>query len=275
MGRIYLVRHGQTLHNRDRILQGPRLDGPLSDLGQLQAESLAGALAGKTLDAVYTSPMVRARETADVVVRLHGVRRPTGTANPGAVNPGALPAAPFKDRSDANPRSTAAPGGAHAPVQIPGIHGFSGLVQPTVAAASQSVSVQVVPELYEMDYGQFAGQSYDAVKEEMEQVLDAWRIGFTDHAFPGGESPVLAQHRIRPFATRALAQARTQDVAVVAHGRINRILMATWTGAGLGRLEEFPQANASLTELEVTADGVLVVRLNDTSHLSLATDSFA
>ncbi|HEX2065505.1 MAG TPA: histidine phosphatase family protein, partial [Candidatus Thermoplasmatota archaeon] len=114
---------------------------------------------------------------------------------------------------------------------------------------------------------------YDEVESEMEQVLDAWKLGFVDQSFPGGESPVLAQLRLRPFAARVRHEAHTGDVAVVAHGRINRILIATLTGAGLTRLEEFPQSNASITELEVHEGGVEVVRLNDVSHLSLATDS--
>ncbi len=146
---------------------------------------------------MYTSPLTRARQTAEAVVRRH---------------------------AQAAPRD-----------------------------ASGNLAVQVVPELYEMDYGRFIGQGYAEVREEMDQVLDAWRMGFVDQAFPGGESAILAQHRIRPFAQRLAEQAAadTGDVAVVAHGRINRVLIATLTGAGLQRLEEFPQSNACITELEV------------------------
>jgi len=135
--------------------------------------------------------------------------------------------------------------------------------------------VQVVPELYEMDYGQFIGRTYDEVADAMEQVLDAWRMGFVDEAFPGGESAVLAQLRIRPFAARLVQQAQAADVAVVAHGRINRVLIASLTGAGLTRLEEFPQANAAITQLEVEPGQVVLRRLNDTSHLDLASDAFS
>src|SRR2546426_603055 len=75
MGTIYLVRHGQTVHNRERILQGPRLDGPLSELGLRQAQSLAGALADVGLAAVYSSPLRRARQTAEAVVHGHRANR--------------------------------------------------------------------------------------------------------------------------------------------------------------------------------------------------------
>jgi broad specificity phosphatase PhoE len=219
VGRIFLLRHGQTEANLGRVLQGPRIDAPLSDLGLRQANQLGVAFSETPLDAVYSSPLMRARQTAQALVGLH-------SRNGGA--------------------------SGHGPL-----------------------AVQVAPEIYEMDYGSLAGRSYEEVAPEMEQVLDAWQLGFVDHKFPGGESPMLAQHRVRPFAARIHREARSCDVAVVAHGRINRILIATLTGAGLTRLEEFPQSNASITELAVASGGVQVVRLNDTSHLDFSTDAFS
>lgn len=218
MGRIFLLRHGQTVANRDRILQGPRIDAELSDLGLRQAESLGTALAAHPLGALYSSPLARARQTAQAIAARH-------------------------ERNHGGERG--------------------------------GLAVQVAPEIYEMDYGMLAGRTYDEIGAEMEQVLDAWRMGFVDQKFPGGESPVLAQHRLRPFAHRVRSEAREGDVAVVAHGRINRILLATLTGAGLTRLEEFPQSNASITELAVAEDAIEIVRLNDVSHLSLATDGLS
>lgn len=221
MGRIYLVRHGQTTANAQEIIQGPRIDAELSELGHRQADSLADALSHAPLQAIYTSPLARARQTAEAVVRGHS--------------------------------------------------------RAAAREAAETLAVQVVPELYEMDYGDFIGRGYAAIRDEMDQVLDAWRMGFVDQAFPGGESALLAQHRIRPFAQRLIAQAESGagDVAVVAHGRINRVLIATVTGAGLQRLEEFPQSNASITELDVGGGKVVVRRLNDTSHLALGSDAFS
>jgi broad specificity phosphatase PhoE len=59
--RIFLVRHGQTAWNAERRVLG-RTDIPLDTLGRSQAAALAGVL--PTPDAVYTSPLRRARETA-------------------------------------------------------------------------------------------------------------------------------------------------------------------------------------------------------------------
>jgi broad specificity phosphatase PhoE len=64
---IYLIRHGETDWNRAGLLQGTS-DIPLNRAGRQQAERLAERLAGVSLDAAYTSPLRRARATAEAVL---------------------------------------------------------------------------------------------------------------------------------------------------------------------------------------------------------------
>jgi broad specificity phosphatase PhoE len=64
--RLLLVRHGETDWNADGRLQG-QTDRPLSDFGRRQARQLAEELAGEPLDAIYSSDLARARETAEIV----------------------------------------------------------------------------------------------------------------------------------------------------------------------------------------------------------------
>jgi broad specificity phosphatase PhoE len=59
---LLLVRHGQTAPNADGLLLG-RADPPLTDLGRLQARSLAAALPRPAR--VISSPLERARRTAE------------------------------------------------------------------------------------------------------------------------------------------------------------------------------------------------------------------
>ena len=60
------MRHGETDWNRDNRFQG-HADPPLNDAGRAQASALAANLAGMALAAAYTSPLRRARETAEVL----------------------------------------------------------------------------------------------------------------------------------------------------------------------------------------------------------------
>jgi broad specificity phosphatase PhoE len=67
MTTLLLVRHGETDWNADGRLQG-QTDRPLSDFGRRQARELADELADhEDLEAIYTSDLARARETAEIV----------------------------------------------------------------------------------------------------------------------------------------------------------------------------------------------------------------
>ena len=63
---ILLARHGETTSNKERRFQG-QLDVPLNDTGRAQARELAERVRGEQVVALYTSPLSRARETAEIV----------------------------------------------------------------------------------------------------------------------------------------------------------------------------------------------------------------
>jgi broad specificity phosphatase PhoE len=69
---VYLARHGQSDWNAAGRWQG-HADRPLTELGLRQAAELAVALAGVPLDAVYSSDLRRARETAEAVAAPRGL----------------------------------------------------------------------------------------------------------------------------------------------------------------------------------------------------------
>ncbi|WP_033107011.1 MULTISPECIES: histidine phosphatase family protein [Microbacterium] len=72
---ITLVRHGQTDWNLDRRIQGST-DIPLNETGRGHARAAAALLAGTTHHAIYASPLVRARETAQIIAGAIGLAQP-------------------------------------------------------------------------------------------------------------------------------------------------------------------------------------------------------
>jgi probable phosphoglycerate mutase len=68
--RLIFVRHGESEWNRIGRYQG-QLDAPLSDLGLRQAEALAARLATEKLDAIYASPLQRAKRTGEAIAQQH------------------------------------------------------------------------------------------------------------------------------------------------------------------------------------------------------------
>ena len=68
--RIILARHGETEWNRIGRFQG-RSDIPLNDNGKAQVRALGRVLRGEPLEAIYTSPLIRAIETARAIGAHH------------------------------------------------------------------------------------------------------------------------------------------------------------------------------------------------------------
>lgn len=69
---LYLVRHGRTTLNAQGRFRG-RQDPPLDEQGQLEARAAGEHLARIPLVAVISSPLTRARQTAEAIANAHGL----------------------------------------------------------------------------------------------------------------------------------------------------------------------------------------------------------
>ena len=67
MGQIIFLRHGQAKNNTERILAGRTEGVPLTDIGIKQAEHTAQLVEHMNISAIYSSPIQRAKHTAEIV----------------------------------------------------------------------------------------------------------------------------------------------------------------------------------------------------------------
>lgn len=82
MKRVFLIRHGQSIWNAQQRIQGGSSDSVLSRLGQRQGRLLAKRLEAEQLRTIYTSPLLRAFQTAGMISghkkvsvrQLHGLK---------------------------------------------------------------------------------------------------------------------------------------------------------------------------------------------------------
>jgi broad specificity phosphatase PhoE len=71
--KLLLVRHGETLWNKERRLQGHQ-DSPLTEDGKKQIAFLAEALKNEKIDAAYCSDLGRAIDSSKVILASHNLK---------------------------------------------------------------------------------------------------------------------------------------------------------------------------------------------------------
>jgi len=72
--KIFLIRHGQSEANAKGIHQGQKINSSLSKKGREQAKRIAERLKDEKIEAVYSSDLKRAMETAEEIARFHNLK---------------------------------------------------------------------------------------------------------------------------------------------------------------------------------------------------------
>lgn len=72
LGRIFLIRHGEVAWNRENAYIGAT-DLPINSEGKLQAVRLASRLEHEGISAIYSSSLMRARQTAEIIAERLGL----------------------------------------------------------------------------------------------------------------------------------------------------------------------------------------------------------
>lgn len=73
MNRVFLVRHGENPANITKELSHRLIDYPLTERGRLQAEQTARYFEDLAIDEIFSSPLLRAVETAETIARAAGL----------------------------------------------------------------------------------------------------------------------------------------------------------------------------------------------------------
>lgn len=68
--KLYITRHGQTDWNLNKVIQG-KTDIALNETGRTQARVIQAELSGVKLDYIFSSPLIRAVETAQIINEGH------------------------------------------------------------------------------------------------------------------------------------------------------------------------------------------------------------
>lgn len=128
--------------------------------------------------------------------------------------------------------------------------------------AAGRLPVTVDRRLCEIDFGQLEGLTYADIQERYPQTYDEWMTRPADVVFPGGESLGAMAARVREALDHIRRTHTGGMVAVVAHGGVSRIALATALGLDACRIFRLDQAYACVNVIDYIGDEPLVRLIN-------------
>jgi len=134
-------------------------------------------------------------------------------------------------------------------------------------AVPRGLAVVYCEGLRELHAGDWEGLAWDELKRLYPTAWQARLDDIVHYRIPGGESFHDAALRVRTELPRLLAAHPGQNVALVAHGGVNRIILLDALGAPLDQVFCLEQNYACLNVIDYFADGYRTVRLVNADHL--------
>lgn len=134
-------------------------------------------------------------------------------------------------------------------------------------AKAHNLTVSVHESLRELNFGVWEGRTWAELQDTYSDDWQARLQDLVNFRVRGGESLQDAADRIRPIIRKIIASHPGGDVALVAHGGVNRVVLLDAIGAPLDQIFSIEQDFACLNIIDYFADGNSVVKLlNGTAH---------
>lgn len=120
--------------------------------------------------------------------------------------------------------------------------------------------------LLDIDYGAFAGLTPEEAAREYPDVARAWRRAPHMVLFPDGESLADVRDRAEAALEEIAANHPGQTVVVVTHVVVCRLILCAVLGLDSSHFWQFEPATASISVIEISGGGKVLLSLNDTCH---------
>jgi alpha-ribazole phosphatase/probable phosphoglycerate mutase len=117
------------------------------------------------------------------------------------------------------------------------------------------------PSLRELNMGKWEGITWQDLKQFYPEEWQARLNDICNYRAPGGENLLDVVGRVRPQMQQIIERHRGEEVVVVAHGGVNRLIVLDAVGAPLERLFSVEQNYGCLNIIDYFADGISVVKL--------------
>jgi len=134
--------------------------------------------------------------------------------------------------------------------------------------AKGKFEVKTDARLREVDFGDWQGLTYNAIKETHPDALTAWENNAYRNAPPNGETLGELTARVQSMLNDLLENCKGKNVLLVAHGGMLQSLVCLALNLPSTMYWQFQISMASVSQIAFYPAGAIVNLLNDTSHLS-------
>ena len=145
-------------------------------------------------------------------------------------------------------------------------------VQQTMAPLSALAerAAVVMPDLREVDFGDWTGLGWEQVRERFNVSAFDWLHKLEEAAIPNAESGDTFRARIEPCLRKILASHAGENVAIFCHGGVIRMVLSILLSMPLSKMAAFEIDYASLTQVDYHPQKTEVQLLNFTPWRDLA-----
>ncbi|MCC7119510.1 MAG: alpha-ribazole phosphatase [Anaerolineales bacterium] len=129
------------------------------------------------------------------------------------------------------------------------------------------LTIQTDSRWRELSFGAWEGLNYQQMSAHSPEVFEKWMLDPQHISTPNGETLSELSRRVISAFDEIKSKHADQTVLVISHSGALQALLATLLGVDLNRYWQFKLAQASLSELQVYEDSVVLNLLNAVSHL--------
>ena len=135
-----------------------------------------------------------------------------------------------------------------------------------ILAARLGLGIEIRDELIELDFGEWTGSTFDAVRTDPR--WEAWRTQRSLATIPGGESMRQVQRRAVEALLGIAERHQGQSVVAVSHGDVIRAVLVFALGMPLDFYGRIEVGQGSISTIRIDAGGCRVLALNERPRLA-------
>jgi broad specificity phosphatase PhoE len=130
-----------------------------------------------------------------------------------------------------------------------------------------NVSTEVLQSLNDLDYGDWQWQTHEAIAAKSPDLYRRWQARPELTRFPNGESLQELAARVADALRFSIERHPIETIVMVGHESVNRALLLQIMDQPLSSYWKFSQHPCAINEFVISADGVRVIRINESAHL--------